>query len=109
MRYVPVALSSLLLGAHFLRDGNIALVAIAIALPFLLLVRKPWAVRVVQVALLGGSLMWITTAIRIGEARQAIGAPSARMFAILGAVAAFTAFAALPLDRLFQNCENANV
>ena len=103
MRYVPVAVSALLLAAHFLRDGNFALVAIALALPFLLLVRKRWAVRVVQAALLVGSLMWIATAIRIGEARQAIGAPSARMFAILGVVAAFTAIAALPLRRLFQN------
>ena len=109
MRYVPVALSAILLGAHFLRDGEIAFVAILLSLPFLLLVRKRWAVRVVQAALVAGSLMWIATAIRIGETRQAIGAPSTRMFAILGGVAAFTALAALPLQRLFQNCENANV
>lgn len=106
MRYVPAIVSALVMGAHFLRGGNIVLVVVALAAPFLLLTRRAWAVRAVQVGLLASAVMWFATAVRIGEVRRAIGAPSTRMFLILGAVAIFTALSALPLQSLFQNCEN---
>ena len=97
MRYVPVAISALVLAVHFLRGGTLLFVAIASATPLLLLTRRAGAVRAVQGALLAGAIMWLVTAIRIGEMRHAIGAPSTRMFLILGAVAVFTALSALPL------------
>lgn len=87
-----------MMAAHFLRGGNLILVALTVALPLLLLARRSWAVRAVQTAMLGGAIMWFATAVNIGETRRAVGAPSTRMFLILGVVAVFTAFAALPLE-----------
>lgn len=107
MRYVPAVLSSLIVAAHFLRGGHIVLLGVTLAIPLLLLTRKIWAIRTVQTALIAGGLMWLVTAVQIGEVRRAMGAPAARMFLILGAVAVFTVLSALPLQRVLQNCENA--
>lgn len=92
---VPIILSFLLLAAHFFRFGQIALVALALLLPLLLLVRKPWAARVAQVALLLGAAEWVRTIIVFASARMTVGYPYLRMALILGAVALFTAGSAL--------------
>lgn len=107
MKYVPAAISTIILAAHFLRGGHFVLLALTLAAPLLLLVRRSWAVRSVQAGLIAGGLMWLITAVQIGEVRRAMGAPSARMFAILGAVAVFTVLSALPLQSVLRNCENA--
>ena len=52
---MPIVLSLLVLGAHFLRDDN-SLGVIAVALLVLVLfVRRPWAARLVQVTLVLGT------------------------------------------------------
>ena len=90
----PVVLSSLVLGAHFLRGGHLFAVAFCLALPGLLLLRRPWVPPVVTGALLGGAALWATTAVRIGQVRVAHGEPWLRMALILGGVALFTAASA---------------
>lgn len=93
----PAALSLLVLGAHFLRAGQLPLVAVVVALMALLFVRRRWAGRTVQVALLVGAVEWVrTTLILMGE-RASMGRPYERMVVILGAVAAVCALSALPL------------
>jgi hypothetical protein len=92
--YLPIVLSLLLLGAHFLRDGATAFVAAGLALGALLFVRRPWAARVVQVALVAGCLEWLRTLMVIALQRQHAGLPWLRMALILGAVAALAALAA---------------
>ena len=99
MRLLPVLLSSILLAAHFFRSGLIFLTLLALAAPCLLLVRRFWAVATVQIALFVAAAEWIRAASSISAFRAAIGAPSARMWLILGAVAAFTALSAIPLTR----------
>ena len=100
VKVIPLVLSSLLLGAHFYRSGNFVLVAIALAVPLLLLTRKRWAVTAVQVALSVGAAEWIRTATSIYAVREALGQPATRMFVILGSVALFTVLSAIPLTRL---------
>lgn len=100
LRLLPLLLSALVLGAHFLRSGNVVAVAIILCAPLLVLARRRWAIVALQIGLGLASIEWIRTALSIARERAAIGAPTARMFAILGAVAVFTAAAALPLRRL---------
>lgn len=96
---LPIILSFLLLAAHFFRFGQIALVALALFLPCLLLVRKHWAAQTLQIALLLGAAEWVRTIVVFAQARMAGGYPYLRMTLILGAVALFTAGSAL----LFNN------
>lgn len=96
--YLPIVLSLLLLAAHFLRYGN-TLVVIAVALSAgLLLVRRAWAARVMQLVLAVGALEWLRTLVMLVQERMVLGESYLRMAIILAVVAAITAAAAL----LFQ-------
>jgi len=92
---LPVVLSALLLGAHFLRMGMLPLVALSVALPFVLLLKRAWAARLVQILLVLGALEWIRTLTVLAAARWASGQPWIRLVVILGVVAAFTGGSAL--------------
>jgi hypothetical protein len=95
LRLIPVILSSILLAAHFSRAGSSVLSLAAIALPFLLLVRKPWAARTVQLALVLGGLEWLRAAWGYVQQRMALGEPWTRLLVILGVVVLFTWASAL--------------
>jgi len=97
VRLLPVLLSAVLLAAHFSRHDMPALIPVALLFPALLLVRRPWVPRVVQVILALAALEWIRTAMSLGRARLAAGEPWVRMALILGAVALVTAASALVL------------
>lgn len=91
----PIVLSALLLAAHFLRGGQAALVALALALPLLLAIRRPWAGWLLCSGLALGSLEWLYTLLIIAQQRMAMGEPWLRMAAILGTVALITGASAL--------------
>ena len=93
--FIIVVLSLLVLGAHFLRYGNEIGVAISLAPIALLLVRQPWAARIVQVILVLGAIEWATTLIGLVQMRAAQGLPATRLAIILGTVVIVTAIAAL--------------
>ena len=93
--YIPIVLSLVVLGAHFLRDGNEWGVFAAIVLLGLLFVRRAWVARLVQAALLLGTMEWLWTMYTLVEIRAAHGAPLARMAVILGVVAGVTFGSAL--------------
>lgn len=95
LRLFPAALAFLVLGAHFLRSGHLALVAAALAFVALLFVRRPWAARAVQGALVLGTLEWVRTLQLLAEERRAAGAPYLRMTLILAGVALATALSLL--------------
>ena len=104
--YIPIVLSLIVLGAHFLRDGNDLGVAVAVGLIGLLFVKRPGAARVVQIALVLGALEWVWTIYELVQYRTAMGMPATRMMVILGTVAAVTALSALlfqarPLQRIY--------
>jgi hypothetical protein len=90
-----VAVALAVLGAHFWRAGEVALALLAVALVALLLVRKPWAARTLQVALALGAIEWLRTLATLVAERQSMGAPFARLATILGGVALATALCAL--------------
>jgi hypothetical protein len=92
--YVPIVLSLVVLGAHFLRDANNLGVAASVGLIGLLFVKRPVAARVVQGALLLGALEWVWTIYDLVQVRTAMGMPATRMMVILGIVAAVTALSA---------------
>src|SRR4051794_34355736 len=99
VRYIPLAVSALLIAAHFLRGGNILVTIACLAAPFLLLLRRPILTIVVQLMLVIAAVEWLRTALLIAQERAANGAPATRMFVILGSVSLFTLLSAVPLKR----------
>ncbi len=93
--YIPVVLSLLVLGAHFLRYDVMVGVIVVVVLIGLLFLRKAWVPRVLQVALLLALFEWAHTLYTIAQARLALGVPITRLVIILGAVIAVTAVSAL--------------
>ena len=95
IRLLPVILSLLLLAAHFYRAGQVAATALCLALPLLLLPRKPWVPRLFQVLLVLGALEWLRALYGFAAMRIAFGEPWTRLALILGAVALFTGLSGL--------------
>ena len=93
--YMLIVLSLVVLGAHFLRDGNTPLVAACLILIGLLPVRHILVARLVQAALALGTLEWLWTLYRILEVRIALEQPYVRMSVILAVVATLTFCSAL--------------
>ena len=95
LRLLPVGLVLAVLAAHFYRAQSWVPFGITIALLPLLLIRAPWAARVLQAVLVLGALEWIRTAAVLVALRQSMGQPYARLALILGAVALATGLCAL--------------
>jgi hypothetical protein len=93
------ALALLLLAAHLLHNGAPVLAALAVAMLALLGLRRAWSGRLVQAILFVATVEWLLTAFTLAQTRMAQGGPYVRLVAILGAVAIFTALAALALQR----------
>ncbi|MFW5951882.1 MAG: hypothetical protein ACOCVZ_07195 [Gemmatimonadota bacterium] len=91
---VPTVLSTLVLAAHFLRGGHLAVVVVLIVIIPLLGLRRWWVPRVFQLILGLGALEWLRTLLAIRDIRIALDQPHARMVAILAGVALFTAISA---------------
>jgi len=95
LRLIPVLLSMVLLAAHFSRAGSSVLALIALLFPLVLLVRRPWAARMVQFALVLGGLEWLRAMRGYVRQRMIAGEPWGRLVLILGVVALLTAASAL--------------
>jgi hypothetical protein len=89
------AVALLLLGAHFARAQWWVLATACVILVGLLLVRRPWVARIVQVALFLGAIEWARTLAALVNARMSLGQPHLRLSLILGAVAVLTVASAL--------------
>jgi len=87
---IPILLSFLVLAAHFFRNGHTVLVLICCTAPMLMLVRRTWATRLLQVMLIIGALEWVRTLLQIRAVRIDEGRDWQRMAIILGSVAVFT-------------------
>ena len=94
LRRLPALFALLLLGAHFLRFGQLALVALCLLLLVPLFVPRCGAQALVAGALVLGALVWLWTLVGDVQQRLTFGMPWLRLALILGAVAAFTAWAA---------------
>ncbi len=98
VRILPIIVSFLLLGAHFLRAGNLPLMAGCLLIPLLLLVKTRWSVIVLQIFAYIGAVIWVDTTIAIYHQRIILGTPWERAVIILGGVALFTVFSGLLLN-----------
>ena len=92
---LPAVLSLLVLAAHFLRSGQVVLVALALLGAALVAVPRAWAARALQVVLALAALEWVRTLLGLVADRRAEGRPFARMAVILGVVALTAALSAL--------------
>ena len=87
---IPAFLSFLLLAAHFLRMGSIFMAIFALLFPFALFIKRPWAARLVQIALFLGGIEWVYTLMQFVIERHEAGQPWIRLLIILGAVIILT-------------------
>ena len=95
LQLLPVVLSLIVLSAHFLRAGSVVMVAAILILLGLLGVRRRWAARTVQAALLLGAIEWARTLARLVASRAQDGQPVLRLVLILGSVAVATGLSTL--------------
>ncbi len=95
LRLLPVIFSFGLLAAHFSRANMFPLVIVSLALPLLLLIKRAWVARSIQVLLILGAAEWIRSMFGYIEVRRSIGEDWTRLAIILVAVAVLTASAGL--------------
>lgn len=88
---LPPLSSLLALALHFYRSGNFPVLLLCLLLLVTLLIRHPWAARLLQAVLVIGSVEWVRTGILLSLARIEMGAPVLRLALILGGVALGTA------------------
>lgn len=97
-RIILFVFAALLLGAHFLRAGNLGMVALCLTSPLLFLVRKRWSLILLQVMAYFAAVTWIVATVQIVQQRQLEGRAWTAAAIILGAVAALTFLAGLLLN-----------
>ena len=95
LRLLPVILAFGLLAAHFSRANMPPAVIVSLITPFLLLIRKPWIARSIQILLLIGALEWIRSMFGYIQVRKEIGEDWGRLAIILVSVALLTACSGL--------------
>jgi hypothetical protein len=95
LRIVLLAISWILLAAHFSR-ADLNLIAIfCLLLPFILITRKKWALKLLVVLTVLGSLVWVHTTWQLINSRLESGEDWNRMAIILFSVAIYTLFSAI--------------
>lgn len=94
LQLLPVILSLTILAAHFFRAGNLPMVVVAFVLLGLLVIRRRWVARLIQVALMLGAVEWARTLVTIASMRARAGEPVRRLIIILGCVSLATAASA---------------
>jgi hypothetical protein len=95
LRLLPVILSFGLLAAHFSRANLFPLVLVSLAIPFLLLIKRAWVARAIQILLLLGAAEWIRAMLGYIAIRKEIGEDWTRLAIILVTVALLTACSGL--------------
>jgi len=95
LRLLPVILSFLILGAHFSRDSQPVLMLIALVFPFLLLIKKPWVPKLLQIALILGAFEWLRSMYFYVQAYIEREQSWTKLALIIGGVALFTLLSAL--------------
>jgi len=95
LRLLPVILSFVVLAAHFSRHDVALLTWLSLAVPLVLLVRRPWVPRLLRWLLVLGALEWMRTTTVLVSQRVTAGEDWLRMAVILVAVATATLLATL--------------
>jgi hypothetical protein len=98
LRVAPFLLAAALLAAHYFRLGQSTLVAVTLAAPLLLLVRRRGSLLLLQVGAYAGSLVWLAALLELVQYRQQMGRPWTAAALILGSVIVLTLLAGLLLN-----------
>ena len=98
LRITLYSIAAALLGAHFFRAGNLAMVALCLAAPLLFFVKLRWSLYLLQLAAYGAAACWIGAAIQIVDLRRQFGQPWLSAAAILATVSLFTIVAGVLLN-----------
>ena len=98
LRIGLIIIAALLLGAHFLRAGNLLMVALCLAAPLLFLYRRRRSLLLLQLLAYGATGVWIMAAVQLVQMRQELAQPWTAAAVILGTVALFTLMAGLLLN-----------
>jgi len=91
-------LSSILLAAHFSRIEQDLLAILVLFFPLLFLIKRMWIVRIFQIYLVFGGIIWIGRLLHLRSIRISQGEPWLRLSVILGLVASVTLISALSLQ-----------
>ncbi|MEW5756067.1 MAG: hypothetical protein AB1810_07160 [Pseudomonadota bacterium] len=97
-RIVLVVLAALLIAAHFLRQGNLVLVAVCLSAPLFLLIHRQWSMIALQAMLYAAAGIWIFVLLHLIELRAMAGRPWGVAALILGVVALYTALTGVLLN-----------
>lgn len=98
LRIVLFVIAAGLLGAHFFRAGNTAMVALCLLTPWLFLLKLRWSLYLLQLSAYAGAGVWIATGIGLVKLRLQFGQPWLAAAAILGTVSLFTLVAGMLLN-----------
>ena len=98
MRISIYVVAALLLGAHFLRAGNLVMMALCGAAPLLFLWRRRRSLILLQFLAYGAAGIWIAVAMQLVDTRQQLGQSWTAAAVILGFVALYTLMAGLLLN-----------
>ena len=90
--------AALLLGAHFLRAGNMAMVVLCAAAPLLFLYRRRWSLIGLQFLAYCAAGTWISVAMQLVQVREQLAQSWTVAAMILGTVALFSTVAGLLLN-----------
>ena len=97
VRITLTTLSFLLLGAHFLRAGQIVIMMICLMVPGLLFIKARWSLWLVQMLSSVSVVIWLHTTVTIYRKRVLLGLPWGRALMIMGAVTLFALVSGLLL------------
>ena len=98
LRIILIAFSWLLLAAHFSRANNNIIAIICLIIPFILLIKRKWALNMLIILTVLGALEWVRTTWQLIHTRIESGDDWKRMAIILFSVAVFTIFTAFTLN-----------
>ena len=90
LRITLLALSAILLAAHFLRASTPIPLLICFAAPFLLAIKKRWSLRIIQALTILGAVIWLLTLSDIIQQRVFEGRSWTVSAIILCVVAGYT-------------------
>jgi len=95
---VPAIFALLVLAAHFSRQDLTIVGIVALGMIPLLFVKKAYALWIVQIVLIAGSLEWVRSTLAYIKVRKMIEDDWTRLAIILFSVAAFTLISGLLLS-----------
>jgi len=90
LRIFLLALSAILLAAHFLRTFSIIPMSVCLSAPFILFIKKRWSLLAVQALTVVAATIWLFTLQGIIQLRIQEGRSWTASAIILGVVAGYT-------------------